>query len=391
MRFGVSKSMAAESGKMKERVCKHLEGVDRLVVKVGTNLIDSETGFNMPMLKGLIADLAEIHASGKDVLLVTSGAVGAGRRIVEHSGYPKTVRERQACAALGQAQLMHLYQDLFQEHGCRVAQVLLTEEAIVDRERYVNAQNTLEQLLLWRVIPIINENDTIATEELKFGDNDRLSALVAAKVNAQVLILLTDVDGLYDQPPSTGKGRLVEYVENITPGLQSVAGHAGSQYGIGGMRAKLDAAEIAMRSGIFTSIANGNKPGVVPMLLKGKSPATWFLPTGKKISSRKAWVASRKREHQGRLLVDNGAKEALLNRGTSLLPSGVCKIEGEFLQGDTVAICDADGVEFACGLVNFSHIQLKTIMGKKTSEVEDLLGSLRSYEVVHRDNLVMLK
>ncbi|HNT36699.1 MAG TPA: glutamate 5-kinase, partial [bacterium] len=356
--------MSRSQASPKDRVEQLLKTTERIVVKVGTNLIDGQKGFNLPMLAGLASDLADLRSQGKQVILVTSGAVGAGRRLIGTiQGYPKSMPERQACAALGQAQLMHLYQELFQHYGCRVAQVLLTEDAVTDRERYVNARNTLEKLLEWGVIPIINENDTVATDELKFGDNDRLSALVASKVHAQLLILLTDVDGLYDQPPQTGKGTLIEYVEHLSPEIESAAGHKGSNYSIGGMKAKIVAVEISMRSGILAAIANGNRFGIVHTILQGEGPATWFLPSGKPLSSKKAWLATSKRVCEGKILVDQGAQDALLGKGKSLLPIGVIQIKGRFKSGDTVSICDSKGKELARGLVNFSQDELILIAG----------------------------
>lgn len=384
--------MTRAQSSAKDRVKQWLAKVERVVVKVGTNLIDGQKGFNLPMLAGLVSDLADLRSQGKQVILVTSGAVGAGRRLIgTMRGYPKSMPERQACAALGQAQLMNLYQELFSHYGCKVAQVLLTEDAVTDRERYVNARNTLEKLLEWGVLPIINENDTVATDELKFGDNDRLSALVASKVHAQLLILLTDVDGLYDKPPQSGKGTLIEFVEHLSPEIESAAGQKGSNYSIGGMRAKIAAVEITMRNGILATIANGNRLGIVHSLIRGDAPATWFLPSGKPLSSKKAWLAASRRACEGKVLVDTGAQEALLKLGKSLLPIGVTEVRGCFRSGDTVSICDCNGKEMARGLVNFDHDELSAIAGRKTQEVRTKLGQDRPLEVVHRDNLVVLE
>lgn len=376
----------------RETVKNLLKKVERIVVKVGTNLIDCNMGFNLPMLAGLVSDIAAIRQIGKEVLLVTSGAVGAGRRLIEGmDSYPKSIPEKQACAALGQARLMHLYQELFRYYGYNVAQVLLTEEEIKDRQRYINVQNTLEQLLSWGSIPIINENDTVATDELKFGDNDRLSALVAGKVQAQLLILLTDVDGLYDRPPSEPGATLINYVSEITPELEAIAGTEGSKCSIGGMKAKLSATETCMRRGILTAIANGNRQAILPAVISGQGPATWFLPSLNPLTSRKAWLLSRQRICNGTVYIDDGAKEALCERGKSLLPIGVKKVEGAFDRKETVCISDMNGHELARGLVNFSSEDLLKVIGLKTSDIGNILGPDRCEEVIHRDDLVILE
>jgi len=368
-----------------------LQAARRIVVKVGTSTLTHPNGkLNYSRIEGLVRELADAVNAGKQILLVSSGAVGAGMDRLGWKEKPKTIPEKQAAAAVGQGILMHTYEKLFAEYGQVVAQVLLTREDSVNRRRYANSRNTLLTLLNIGVIPIINENDAVAIDELKIGDNDTLSANVAAIVDADVLIILSDVDGVYSANPQTNpQARLLPEISEVTPEVEAMCGGAGTMRGTGGMLTKMAAARMAMNSGIVMVIASGGRDGAVQSILAGKPIGTLFPPQQNRLQFRKRWLAFGARI-KGRLKVDKGCARALLSNGSSLLAAGVKEVEGNFEQGSTVSILNPEGWEIARGLVNYNTDEVRKIMGAHTHEIAEILGHKPYDEVVHRDNLVLL-
>ncbi len=363
----------------------------RIVIKIGSNLIATEEGLSEKRINALSSDISEVHSMGNEVVVVSSGAIAAGMKRLGLKTKPRDIMHKQAAAAAGQSGLMWAYEKSFSKYGKKVAQILLTRDAFFDRNRYINAKNTILTLLSYGVIPIINENDTVAVDEIKFGDNDQLASLVAGLVDADRLIILSDVDGLYTKDPKRYKNaRLIERVEDITPELEKTAGMSGSSLGTGGMYSKLLAAKKAMGFGITVNIINGNIPGLLKRLLNGEHYGTEFQPKGRKVSSRKGWIAFGLRS-RGSIVVDDGAREAILKKGKSLLPSGIVTTSGNFSSGDAVYCVDKEGKRFAKGLTNYSSLEIEKIKGHKTSEIEGILGYKYSDEVIHRDNLVILE
>lgn len=362
----------------------------RVVIKIGTSVLTKPSGvINEVTIERIVDDVAELLNLGAEAIIVTSGAIGAGLGRLKLQG--RTIREKQALASIGQSHLMGIYDKFFRKHNRLVAQVLLTSDDLAQRQRYLNARNTLLTLLSLDVVPVVNENDTVAVEEIKFGDNDRLSALVASKVEADQLVILTDVDGFFSADPhAESKVKLIKEVEEITPELEEKASGSGTLRGTGGMVTKLEAAKIATASGITMYIANGNREGVLKKIWNGENPGTKFLPAKERIVSRKRWIAFDTRI-EGKIAVDEGAKDALLRRGKSLLPSGISLVEGRFNTGACVAVVDMEGKEFARGLTSYSSDEIEKIKGKKTSQIEKTLGYKDYDEVIHRDNLVILR
>ena len=368
-----------------------LQAARRIVVKVGTSTLTHPNGkLNFSRIEGLVRELADAVNAGKQILLVSSGAVGAGMDRLGWKEKPKTIPEKQAAAAVGQGILMHTYEKLFAEYGQVVAQVLLTREDSVNRRRYANSRNTLLTLLNIGVIPIINENDAVSIDELKIGDNDTLSANVAAIVDADVLFILSDVDGVYSANPQTNpQARLLPEISEVTPEVEAMCGGAGTMRGTGGMLTKMAAARMAMNSGIVMVIASGGRDGAVQSVLAGKPIGTLFPPRQNRLQFRKRWLAFGARI-KGRLKVDKGCAQALLSNGSSLLAAGVKEVDGNFEQGSTVSILNPEGWEIARGLVNYSTDDVRKIMGAHTHEIAEILGHKPYDEVVHRDNLVLL-
>ena len=368
-----------------------LQAARRIVVKVGTSTLTHPNGkLNFSRIEGLVRELADAVNAGKQILLVSSGAVGAGMDRLGWKEKPKTIPEKQAAAAVGQGILMHTYEKLFAEYGQVVAQVLLTREDSVNRRRYANSRNTLLTLLNIGVIPIINENDAVSIDELKIGDNDTLSANVAAIVDADVLIILSDVEGVYSANPQTDpQARLLPEIADVTPEVEAMCGGAGTMRGTGGMLTKMAAARMAMNSGIVMVIASGGRDGAVQSILAGKPIGTLFPPRQNRLQFRKRWLAFGARI-KGRLKVDKGCAQALLSNGSSLLAAGVKEVDGNFEQGSTVSILNPEGWEIARGLVNYSTDDVRKIMGAHTHEIAEILGHKPYDEVVHRDNLVLL-
>jgi len=364
----------------------------RIVIKLGTTLLTKGAGsLNRDYIRRLAGELVELKEKGKELVLVSSGAIRAGEEKLKFIKRLKTVPEKQAAASIGQGLLMEVYTRFFAARGQTVGQVLLTREDVAERKRYLNAKNTFLTLFKYGAIPIVNENDTVAVEEIQFGDNDTLSALTASLIEADLLIILSDVEGLYTADPQKKKDiKLISEVKKITPDLEKLAGEASTSASTGGMYTKLQAAKIATSSGITMVIADGRKRRVVTSIVEGKKIGTLFLPRKKKLGSRKCWIAF-SLPAQGELKVNEGARKMLENFGKSLLPIGITKIKGNFKRGEMVSILDEKNKEFARGLVNYSGEEVGKILGKKTKEVFKILGYKYEDEVIHADNLAIIE
>jgi len=366
-----------------------LAKVRRVVLKVGSRVLTGKgRTLSQPVFDRLAREISAAKKRGYEVILVSSGAIAAGMGRLGLLEKPKTMPEKQASAAIGQSALMWSYEKAFSFYDQKVAQILLTRDDLSNRNRYLNARNTLLTLLDFGVIPIINENDTVVVQEIKFGDNDNLSALVTNLVNADLLVILSDIEGLYDKDPRVHKGaRLIRFVGQVTEEMEQTATGTLSPFSIGGMVTKLQAARKAALFGVPTVLASGMMEGLLEKILRGEEVGTLFTSQVNKLTSRKHWIAFTL-EPQGRIIVDEGAKKAILQKGKSLLPSGVLSAEGKFSLGDPVALSDLNGREFAKGLTNYDSSEINKIRGLKTSEVESRLGYKYSDEIVHRDDLV---
>lgn len=361
----------------------------RIVIKVGTNLLTVKDGsLNKGRISALAGALAALKSDGCEVVLVSSGAIGAGMGRMGLDTRPSSLRDKQALAAIGQPLLMEAYQAAFSALDLTTAQVLLTRQDFDDRARYINARNTMLALLGMGALPVVNENDTVAVEEINFGDNDTLAALVAAKVSADYLFILTDVEGLYRGLP--GKSEIIPVVNKITPEIEDYASDkSGSGKGVGGMKTKISAARIATAAGVKTVITSGADPAVIGKIIKGHKAGTVFMPSSKALEARKCWIAFGAK-CRGKIVIDDGAVQALVKKGKSLLPSGIVSAQGTFGVGDTVGIFTVSGKEIGRGLASFSSSDLEKIKGKKTAEIRKLLPAADVEEAVHRDNLVLL-
>jgi glutamate 5-kinase len=362
----------------------------RVVVKIGSSLlIDADSGrLNLPWLESLADDIQRICKRGQQLLVVSSGAIALGSRYLGLSAEQRRLEDLQAAAASGQILLAHSYQNLLDQRGLKIAQILLTLEDTENRRRYLNARSTLETLLKLGVVPVINENDTVATQEIRYGDNDRLAARVAAMVSADCLLLLSDVDGLYDGDPAVNADAgLISEVHDITPAIESLAGEARTQFGSGGMVTKLAAAKICMASGCATAISSGRRMRPVTALESG-GPCTWFIPKDTPRAARKQWIAGTLTP-RGSLVIDAGAEQALRGGG-SLLPVGVIEVEGDFGRGDAITVHGSDGRDIARGLTTYSSDDARLIQGRRSKNIEELLGYAGRDEIIHRDNLVLL-
>jgi len=368
--------------------------VKTLVVKIGTTLLSGERPFDGVLLEEIVRDLAELKRERDiNILIVSSGAIGCGMNALGLTTRPKSLPLKQAAAAVGQATLMHYYETLFRHYGeeLKTAQVLLTAADLDNRQSYLNVRNTIHTLFeLKKVIPIVNENDSIATEEIKFGDNDTLAAKISGKIDADLLIILSDVDGLFDTNPAKNPdARLIARVEEVTDEIELLAGDTAAETSIGGMKTKLAAVKIACAAGLLVVIANGRRPHIVREILAGKGRGTLFCPHEAVLCHRKRWIAFG-RKTAGVLKVDGGAQKALLSDGKSLLPAGVVGIEGAFGVGAAVRVVDSAGREIARGLVNYSSVDIARIKGVKSKDIQSILGRKDFDEVIHRNNLVVL-
>jgi len=363
----------------------------RVVVKVGSALLrDPQGGLRESVVAHIVQQLCALRHQGHEVLLVSSGAVALGIQVLGAQGIPRTIVYQQAAAAIGQSHLIWTYERLFGVFQQKVAQILLTHEDLRSRTRYLNARNTLLTLLQYGVIPIINENDTVSVEEIRFGDNDTLSAMVCNLVEADILVILTHLEGLYTANPDLHpEATLIPVVEKIDARVEAMASSATHQTGRGGMASKIRAAKIAGSNGIHTYIANGVHPEVVLRLLAGDQVGTHIHPPAPtRLSSRKRWIGYALKA-RGEVVVNEGAKFALTTQGKSLLPAGVIKVSGDFRFGDPVVCVDTTAHRFAQGLVNYSAVELQAISGQQTAQIETILGYKGADEVIHRDNLVV--
>ncbi len=366
-----------------------LADAQRIVIKIGSVLlVDQDTGrLHRRWLEGLATDIERCRKRGQDVIIVSSGAIALGRRYLDLKSGDLRLEEKQAAAAAGMVRLTHAYQECFETHDLSVAQILLTRDDSENRRRYLNARSTLMTLLDVGAVPLINENDSVATEEIRFGDNDRLAARVAAMISADVLVLLSDIDGLYDaDPASNPAAKLIPEISEITPDIEKMAGAAASGDSSGGMVTKLAAAKQCLGAGCRMVITKGEKLNPLQALENG-ADCTWFLPRGNPQSARKQWIAGTLQPH-GTITIDDGAVKALKD-GRSLLPAGVADINGDFQRGDAVAIATSGGHEIGRGLTAYSSADAKLIMGHKTGDILELLGYRGRDEMIHRDDLVM--
>ena len=361
----------------------------RVVVKIGSSLLveRGQGRLNAPWLASLAEDVAELVTAGKQVILVSSGAIALGRQMLGFPGGALELEKSQAAAAVGQVSLAGAYQTALGAHGLAAAQILLTLGDTEERRRYLNARQTIATLLTHRAIPVVNENDTVATSEIRYGDNDRLSARVASMMSADCLVLLSDVDGLYTAPPGSGvRAERLDEVRSITPEIEAMAGAAGTELSRGGMVTKIEAGKIALSSGTDMAITSGKVMHPLRALSEG-APCTWFLAHSDPVTARKRWIAGQL-EPKGSVEIDAGAEKALL-AGKSLLPAGVCRVEGSFERGDAVIIRAADGRELGRGLIAYAHADAELIIGRKSGEIVAILGHAGRAELVHRDDMVL--
>ncbi len=366
----------------------------RVIAKFGTNLLTGGTGrLDHNMMSNLVEQVAQLHSQGHEVIIVSSGAVAAGRQKLGITKEQKDIPFKQVLASVGQSQLMNAYEQLFSKHNVIIAQALLTKSDLLDRAGYLNARNTLLALIELGVICIVNENDVVATDELgelTFGDNDNLSAMVANLVDADLLALLTDIDGLYTADPQRNpQAKLIPKVEKIDAEIERLAGDTSSSYGVGGMTTKLEAAKLATASGVTVVIANGRKPDALTQIAHGKNIGTIFPPRTSKLESKKRWMLSGLAS-KGKLTIDDGAVLALKKQNRSLLPAGVVGVEGEFQRGDVVDIFDSNGNHIGCGIPNYNAKDIAVIKGAHSEAISSLLGYEYGTEVIHRNNMVLI-
>lgn len=365
----------------------------RIIIKIGTSTLTSGTSaISLPSLVQVVQQISDMQTHGIQVILVTSGGIAAGREALDFPNFPKFVPSKQMLSSIGQPRLMSIYTDLFKLYGKTVSQILLTRSDLSDRRRYLNARNTLEALLSYGVIPIINENDTVATEEIRFGDNDNLSALVANLIDADLLILLTDQDGIYSSDPQVNPdAKLIPSVStpDIPEQLWNAAGGSKSDLGTGGMVTKLEAADLARRSGTAVIVANGDSPEILQRIVNGEKVGTFFTTVASTVESRKRYILAGAQSATGRIMIDKGAAKALI-KGGSLLPVGIVDAEGEFDRGDTVHVINPKGKAIALGTTNYGSGDLVKIRRRQSAEIEIVLGYTFGEEVIHHNNMLLL-
>ena len=366
----------------------YLKKIKRAVVKVGSGVLTRKNGLNLNLIDDITTEICWLRKKGIQVILVSSGAIAAGLKKAGLSRRPDSVSQMQALAAMGQSSLVNAYEESFARHGARCAQILLTRDDLTHRRRYLNARNTLITLLAWGIIPIINENDTVGVDEIKFGDNDNLSALVTNLTESQFLVNLTNIEGLFDRDPRRHKdAKLVEFVDRVDKKLSAAAGSIPGFLGTGGMATKLTAARKVSLGGVPSVIASGFLPGVLKDIFSGKTIGTFFKPRPVPLNSRKQWIAFTK-SPSGEITIDKGAEQAILKNGKSLLPSGIVAVKGRFSTGSAVVLNNASGEDVAVGLVNYDSEDLLKIKGARTAAIETILGYKHDDEVIHRDNMV---
>ena len=369
---------------------ERIRSARRIVVKIGSSTLARDGRLRPDKFTAIARDVGQVLEEGRQIVLVSSGAIAVGARNLgwEHGG--QSIREKQAAAAVGQIGLIELYQRRFARFDRQVAQILLTRAGLEDRERFLNARHTMLELLQMGVVPIVNENDTVATEEIRFGDNDNLAATIVNAVEADLLVILTDVEGLYERPPVAGRPlpELIETVLRITPQIESQAAGAGTRFGSGGMITKLEAARSAAHSGAATILCHGRHRNVLQRLLAGERHGTLFAP-GERLKSRKHWLAFTAKA-RGRIVIDPGAERALTDRGRSLLPAGILRVEGSFAIGDSVSCVNERGHEVARGLAGYTSDEIQRLAGLATKEIPRVLGYSNGDEIIHRDDLVLV-
>ncbi|MBT3352884.1 MAG: glutamate 5-kinase [Nitrospinaceae bacterium] len=364
----------------------------RIVVKVGSSVLTSpeESGVNRRVLGRIVSQVTALSSSRREVVLVSSGAIAAGLKRLGMKAMPSGIPERQAAAAVGQPILMEAYSRAFKRRGLDMAQVLLTHADLDARGRFLNACNTFETLLSRKVVPIVNENDTVSIEELRFGDNDILAAQVAQMIRAELVVILSDVEGLYDADPRISPdAQMLSRVEGLPSGVMKAAGQSVNPLAHGGMAAKMNAVKVLNRVGISTLIVRGRTPGIIKRALEGEVLGTLFIPNGSRLKGKKGWIGTTA-SPKGWLRLDDGAVRALVERGKSLLPSGVAEVGGDFRFGDLVDIRDLKGKSLGRGLINYDAAQMRQIAGKQTSEISAILGGKEFDEVIHRNNLALI-
>ncbi|WP_160678870.1 glutamate 5-kinase [Clostridium sp. C8-1-8] len=368
---------------------RSLENIKKVVIKVGTSTLTYDNGnLNLVKMENIVRQIADLHNRGLEVVLVTSGAIGTGASALGYKERPKTIPEKQACAAVGQVTLIHMYQKLFSEYNKVTGQILMTREDIGDRKRYLNGRNTFFTLLDIGAIPIVNENDALVVDEIKFGDNDSLSAMVASFVDADLLIILSDIDGLYDSNPKDNKdAKIIDYVECITEEIESYAGGAGSRLGTGGMITKLHAAKICSSSGVSMIICNGALNDSITRAVNGENIGTYFQGKTKPMKGRQHWLAY-EASPKANIVIDAGAEDALKNH-KSLLPKGILEVEGKFDEGDVVSILGSNRNKIGHGIVSYNSKDLVSIIGRDTKHIEEILGYKHYDEIIHVNNMAL--
>ncbi|MDD2541001.1 MAG: glutamate 5-kinase [Desulfuromonadaceae bacterium] len=368
-----------------------LKTVKRVVIKIGSRVLtDSAGALDIAVIARICDEVATLRQQGLQVIIVSSGAIAAGRSELGLAAKPQTIPHKQAAAAVGQTRLMQAYETSLAPHNLKVAQVLLTSEDLGSRQRFLNARATLDALLGFGIIPIINENDTVVVDEIKFGDNDNLSALVTNVAEAHLLLILTDIEGFFSADPNTHQDAiLIPLIKGITREVERAAGGSGSAVGTGGMATKVAAAKKAGKNGVATIMVSGKLSGIIVSALQGREVGTLFLPSTIGMNRRKHWIAYTLKP-SGRIIVDDGARNALLKKGKSLLPSGIVRVEGRFERGACVRVCGGDDIEFARGLSDYSSNESIRLIGCKSVEIEGILGYHYGDVIIHRDNLVLL-
>ena len=374
---------------MKEYNRSIFEKAKRIVVKVGSNVLTEDNGLNLKAIRSITRQIGKLIGNGLEVILVSSGAMASGIRKIGLPARPDELPKRQAVAAVGQAGLMMAYEKAFDRHNLKVAQILLTSEDLANRKRYLNARNTLNTLLSWQVVPIINENDTVWIEEIKLGDNDNLAAMITLLMDADILVNLTDIDGLFTRDPRVyPDAELIRTVTQISKKIENYAGAIPGALGTGGMISKINAARKVNSAGVPMIIAKGDKPNILLKLFSGQQHGTIFIPQKQRLTSRKCWIAYSLKP-KGSLQIDEGAAKAIVKNGKSLLPSGIIAVRNDFGVGAPVEFVDRSENSLGIGLVNYSSTEIDRIKGLKTNRIKQVLGHKSYDEVIHRDNLAI--
>ncbi len=365
------------------------ERARRVVVKVGSNVLTARQGLNIPVMRSIAGQISRLMEAGREVILVSSGAMASGLKKIGLERRPDGLPQRQAVAAVGQAGLIMEYEKAFERHRLKAAQILLTSEDLSSRKRYLNARNTLNTLLDWKIVPIINENDTVSVEEIKLGDNDNLAAMITLLMDADLLVILSDIDGLFTRDPRTEPdAELIPVVGVITKSTEKAAGSIPGPLGTGGMMSKINAARKVNSAGVPMVVAKGDKPDILVRLFDGEAHGTYFVPRRHKLTRRKCWIAFSLKP-KGILTIDAGARTAVTRRGKSLLASGIVGVQGEFTVGAPVEFQAPGGEAVGVGLVNYGAADIRRIMGLRSQHISQVLGHKPYDEVIHRDNLVI--